>query len=360
MKFRRASMKYSLATFTLFFAVYSNAFTIPQIRPHTTSSEKRISQNHHYTLLHSQTSSSTSSNIDTLKNDSKNYAAAGKPLVNMNAYNLPLETILDEWTALVTPKTPLQEEGIYLNAKSNKDYFVDTLQFEIPREGGLGLILTEIAGGREDGVGITIVEELVEGGNSEGSGILPGDSIVGLEVFQSINDSNGDSTIMTSNEERIGVVTECFGYDKTVDAILSLPSPSTTTETILLTIKRIRRQPKVTLKLQFPPEDDEPDTTIELFAGENLRRAMLTRGVKLNDALASRFDSGGTGDCGAEGTCATCVVSIPRGMDLMSPMKVQESQILANKPRWRMACKAVVGYGMQEGEITVQVNPKRW
>jgi ferredoxin len=114
------------------------------------------------------------------------------------------------------------------------------------------------------------------------------------------------------------------------------------------------------VKLQYPPESKEPDVFIELFAGENLRRAMLTRGVKLNDALARRFDSGGTGDCGAEGTCATCVVKVTKGMELLSPAKQQEAQILSQKPKWRLACKAVVGYGMSQGDLTIQVNPRQW
>ena len=87
---------------------------------------------------------------------------------------------------------------------------------------------------------------------------------------------------------------------------------------------------------------------------------MLTRGVKLNDALSRRFDSGGTGDCGAEGTCATCAVNVIKGMELLNPIKIQEQQIFQNKHQWRMACKAVVGYGMTEGEMTIQVSPKRW
>jgi ferredoxin len=112
--------------------------------------------------------------------------------------------------------------------------------------------------------------------------------------------------------------------------------------------------------LQYPPQLQEPDINIELFAGENLRRAMLTRGIKLNDPLAMRFDSGGSGDCGSDGTCATCVVGISKGMELLSPMKETEGQILKKKPRWRMACKAVVGHGMQEGDMTIQVNPRQW
>lgn len=286
------------------------------------------------------------------------YAAAGKAQVDMNVYNLPLEKVVEEWAALLTPKSTMQEEGVYLNVKNQQNLFADSLVFKVKREGGLGLILTELAGGRDDGLGITIVEDIVEGGNAENTGILPGDSITSLCLSQ--ESTQGNSVSMDANENIIYESTECLGYDATVDVLTSLPPPSTADEVIEIRVKRIRRKPKVTLKLQYPPEESTPDTTIELFSGENMRRAMLTRGVKLNDALSRRFDSGGTGDCGAEGTCATCVISVSKGSELLSPMKIQEEQILADKPRWRMACKTVIGYGMTEGEITIQVNPKRW
>ena len=136
------------------------------------------------------------------------------------------------------------------------------------------MILTEIAGGREDGVGITIIEEILEGGNAENSGIVPGDSIVALTINKSSSEG------MVVDQERIDVSTECLAYDPTIEAITSLPPPTSPDDEIILTVKRIRRQPKVNIKLQYPPEMDEPDATIELFAGENLRRAMLTRGIK--------------------------------------------------------------------------------
>ena len=198
----------------------------------------------------------------------------------MDQYNLPLEQSINQWTAVVQAQTSMQEEGIYLKAK-DKEMFVDTLQFTIKREGGLGMLLTEIAGGREDGVGITVVEEVLDGSNSEGCGIVPGDSIVALTVTK--NDKDG----MNVSEERIGVSTECLGYDATIDAIVSLPPPTSSEGEVTLTVKRIRKQPKVNVKLQYPPYLDEPDVSIELFAGENLRRAMLTRGIKLNDKLVS-------------------------------------------------------------------------
>jgi len=276
--------------------------------------------------------------------------------VDMDQYNLPLERCINEWTAVVQTETSMQSAGIYLRAKDEeKELFVDTLQYSIQREGGLGLLLTEIAGGRGDGVGITIIEEVLAGGNAEKSGIVAGDSIVALSISNS-NDEDG----MDTKEERFGVATECMGYDATIDALTSLPPPTSPSDTITITVKRIRKQPKINVKLQYPPYQNEPDVSIELFAGENLRRAMLTRGIKLNDKLAVRFDSGGSGDCGSDGTCATCVVGVTKGMEMLSPMGQQEGQILKEKPRWRMACKAVVGYGMMEGDMTLQVSPRQW
>lgn len=286
------------------------------------------------------------------------YAAAGSPTVDMNKYNLSLDQVVNEWSAVLQPGSSMQEEGIFLQPKNKRALFVDCLQYRLKREGGLGLILTELAGGREDGVGITIVEEVLEGGNAEHSGIVAGDSIVALTVKKSSNDADPDRMVV--DEQRIDVSTECLAYDPTIEALTSLPPPTSSDEEIILTVKRIRRQPKINIKLQYPPETNEDDVSIELFAGENLRRAMLTRGIKLNDKLSERFDSGGTGDCGAEGTCSTCVVSITKGMDMLSPIGIQESQILSKKPKWRMACKTVVGYGMSEGEMTIQVNPRQW
>ena len=61
----------------------------------------------------------------------------------------------------------MQSAGIFLKAKDS-ELFVDSLKYSIRRSGGLGLILSEIAGGREDGIGITIIEEVVGGGMPKG------------------------------------------------------------------------------------------------------------------------------------------------------------------------------------------------
>ena len=278
------------------------------------------------------------------------FAGAGPIQVDMNQYNLGLEASAEEWTARLSAASALQEGGAFLDAKNGKNVMVDTLKIVVPRiQGqGLGMELLEIAGGRADGLGITIISGLVDGGCADGTGLLPGDSLSKLAVRA------------TDGTETAAVGVECFGYDRTVEAIGSLP-PAETGTSLVLTVKRLRRKPKVQLTLQYPTHQNEADATLELFAGENLRRAMLTRGVKLNDPLARRFDSGGSGDCGADGTCATCTVDVVKGLELLNPPTTTESQIFKRRPdSWRMACRAVVGYGLQEGKMILKVNPRQW
>jgi ferredoxin len=280
-------------------------------------------------------------------------------LVDLNQYNLALEDIAQEWAAVITGETAMMNAGARLAAKSSKEIFVDTIHVKFPRQnGGLGLELLEIAGGREDGLGIVVVSGIVEGGSADNSGVQLGDSIAQVAV-QTVVQNNDMEGLMEFQQES-SVETECLGYDATVDAISSLPAAMEDNEVIVLTLKRLRRKPKVTVKLQYPPSQEESDTTIELFSGENLRRAMLTRGVKLNDALSRRFDSGGTGDCGGEATCSTCVVNVVQGGELLNPQAIQEEQMLKKNPKWRLGCKAIVGHGMQQGEMTIRVNPRQW
>jgi hypothetical protein len=49
-----------------------------------------------------------------------------------------------------------------------------------------------------------------------------------------------------------------------------------------------------------------------------------------------------------------------QGNELLSPPRTSEKQMLLNKQQWRLACKANVGYGMQEGNMTIRVNPRQW
>lgn len=287
---------------------------------------------------------------------------AGPAEVDLNQYNLPsLRDIEKQWTAQFVQKQGEKEQMVVLGAKSDQEIFVDTVVVSFPRlsGSGLGLKLAELAGGRDDGLGITVVTEVVKGGPSDGTDILPGDSIAQVSIKRTKLVSSTSGT--QEKEEQWSLPTECLSYDATVQTIQRLPPVlDDYQDEFILILKRLRRKPKVTVKLQYPPSQNEPDAEIEMFAGENLRLGMLVRGVKLNDPLAKRFDTKSGGNCGAGGLCRTCSVSIQKGGDLLNPQRPAEKQMLEDKPRWRLSCKAIVGYGMKEGEMTIQVNPRQW
>lgn len=288
----------------------------------------------------------------------------GPPTVDLNQYNLPLSSIEEGWSANFVQKQTENKGKIRLEAKDVVENYVDTVIVNFPRNdgGGMGIELSELAGGRSDGIGITIVSGLVEGGSAEQSELFPGDSLASVTLIRRQRQiTTGDKEPISEKEEEWSVSTECLAYDDTVNAIGTLPTIQQGFEDVfVLKIKRLRRRPKVSVKLQYPPNQNEDDETIEMYAGENLRQGMLIRGVKLNDPLAQRFDTKQDGNCGAGGLCRTCSVVVSSGADVLNPQRVAEEQMMKQNPRCRLACKAVVGYGMKEGEMIIRVNPNQW
>jgi hypothetical protein len=201
----------------------------------------------------------------------KNFVSE-EQMVDRNQYNLPLNKIAEEWTAELIPESSLREEGVYLAAKSSKEIMVNTVAAVLNRRvgEGLGLQLLEIAGGREDGLGITVIDGIVEGGIADWSDVMVGDSIAAITVVKKSSQSSDSKSSLSEQVLKESVATECLGYDKTVEAIMSLPPAESDEERIILTLKRLSRKPKVTIKLQYPPSQEEEDITLELFSGENL------------------------------------------------------------------------------------------
>lgn len=297
----------------------------------------------------------------------------------LKTYNLHPSQLADGWSARIVTriaKSLDESTAIELIPKNEKDHYVDSFNIAIPlliNEGqtGLGIELLEVQGGRDDGLGIVIVNGLVPGSNAEkacsnvhdqSETIMYGDSIISADLVLQRRSNKRDKTYIKS------INTECLGYDATIKQLVDLLSPLSDTEdkidsaTIILTLKRLRRRPEINIKLKYPPSQNLEAETITLQPGDNLRMAMLQRGIKLNDPLAQRYDGKptGSGNCGSGGLCRTCAVSIVRGGELLSPPKANEKKMMENTPRWRLACKSWVGYGMKEGEVVVQVNPRQW
>ena len=297
----------------------------------------------------------------------------------LQSYNLSPSELMDGWSARFVVRTAKSLEDttdIELTPKNKRDHYVDTITAEVPlfiNEGniGLGIELLELEGGRDDGLGLVIVNGLVAGGNAEkacknstngqGETIMYGDSIASADLLLRRRNNEADEMDVSS------VQTECLGYDAMVNKLVGLLDPLNNREkidsaTVVLTLKRLRRRPKINIQLQYPPSQNLPPEMITLQPGDNLRMAMLQRGIKLNDPLAQRYDGKptGSGNCGSGGLCRTCAVAVLRGGELLSPAKANEKKMMEDTPRWRLACKSWAGYGMKEGDVVIQVNPRQW
>ena len=237
--------------------------------------------------------------------------------VDANRYNIPLDEAADLWTCAVQESNNADRlAGVpYLDSKS-KDYFVDDIvELEVSRDGGLGMELLELAGGRDDGIGITIVSGVTEGGNAEKVGILPGDAIasVTVEVYEKETSTvSGGVGLVEENKSRTRDC-EARDFDNTIDALTNFPGVDATS--VYLNIKRIRRWPKVQVQVEYPKsqcaEGFDPIQNLEFFAGENLKRALQNRGIVLDDPGNPRCDF-----CGSR----ACYVSIYKGKELLNPM----------------------------------------
>jgi hypothetical protein len=288
--------------------------------------------------------------------------------VDPNFYNIPAEEAAELWTVSVAAERNADRDaGVpFLDSKS-KDYFVDDVTVVISRDGGMGLELLELAGGRDDDYGLTIVSGV--SGNAESAGVLSGDSIASIQVRTS---AAGDGLNVKETREIFSC--ECRNFDTTIGILTSFPPEI---DSLVLNLKRIRRWPKVQVVVEYPPvqcaDGADNKETIELFAGENLRRALLNRGIVMEDGKAGKCDF-----CGGK-----CTVKVDMGMPLMNPMSTTEEKIMKNNPKCRvspmcrafvhqicslrsltihskLSCKTVVGYNMQEGNVRLKVNLNEW
>lgn len=274
-----------------------------------------------------------------------------------NVYNVDLEKAAELWTVSVQQERRFDRlPGVpFMNSKS-KDYYVDDLDaVEISREGGLGLELLELAGGRDDGIGMTVVTAVLEGGNAARAGILPGDTISQVKVVASETTTAASSATVSEEVTNVRVCEiECRDFDSTIQALTEFPGDDA--KTLFLGIKRLRRWPKVQLRVEYPPSQCAPGVDnvkmVELFAGENLKLALQSRGFVLDDPGNPKCDF-----CGSN----ACYVSIVKGKHLLNPMSsTEEKLLLKNNPNVRLSCKTKVGHNMQEGDVALRLNLSQW
>ena len=170
----------------------------------------------------------------------------------------------------------------------------------------------------------------------------------------------GDTLIAVHCESAgLSLSVEAASYDFTVDAITSYRNLGPG-ESLTLTLGRIVRRGRALVTVVRPDGEEE---RFVCYEGENLRMGLLRRGLKTNDMETQRYDGKpkGSGDCGGNGLCATCVVSVLQGMSNLTPLGPSEKNLLARRFRWRQSCKAYVQCpeGQTDVELKIALSPRR-
>jgi len=146
---------------------------------------------------------------------------------------------------------------------------------------------------------------------------------------------------------------EARDFDGTLAALAEFPGEDAAT--VYLDVKRLRRWPKVAVRVEYPAsqcaEGFDPVQELEFFAGENLKRALQNRGIVLDDPGNPKCDY-----CGSN----ACYVSIVSGQALLNPKGITEEKLMEQNPKCRLSCKTTVGYNMQEGDLSLKVNLSQW
>uniref|UniRef100_A0A0F7GXX2 Photosynthetic NDH subcomplex B 3 n=1 Tax=Hypseocharis bilobata TaxID=253189 RepID=A0A0F7GXX2_9ROSI len=101
--------------------------------------------------------------------------------------------------------------------------------------------------------------------------------------------------------------------------------------------------------------DGTPDVQLRTaVGGQKLRDIMLDNNIELYGPYARPLLN-----CSGGGTCATCMVEIIDGKELLSPRTDKEKEKLKRKPKnWRLACQTVVGQPDSTGMLFIQQLPE--
>jgi len=318
-----------------------------------------------------RTPSSSSSSLFMVGRASADADFAKAPLtqddqaVDPNVYNVnDLELAAQLWQVSLSSKTnqpnrpantPFLDTKPFLPKDPTTKYVVDNVVVQVSRTGGLGMQLWELAGGRDDGCGITLIEGV--SGNAEAAGVLPGDSLARIQYTTSMQGTQS-STTATEMDVAQAITTlncECRDFDATMEVLTTLPPPEVV-DTLTLTLKRLRTWPQIDVVVEYPPSQCAPGVdnkvSLQFWAGENLRQGLLTRGIVMEDPRAER-------QCDFCGSKA-CVVKVDQGMPLLSPLSTTETKLMKYNPKCRLSCKTVVGYNLQQGNLRLKLNVNEW
>jgi ferredoxin len=264
-----------------------------------------------------------------------------RPVLSQSRQTTRLASVADDKLMDIARKFKLTifdlEEGIFgLDSKDNA-YGIEVVKTNVNViPGGLGLILTEVAGSN-DGRGLVLVSDVTGNALEADPPILVGDVITAIMTPEFKGRTTG------------------LNYDRTVE-VIGEAKEATTNGMITLEINRLVERAAITVEV----DDGTSVRKIEALAGENLRRLLLRKHTQLYDDRSKRFDMPfATGDCGGEGLCGTCLVNVKQGDELLGPKSMDEELVTRGRPTsWRASCRAVVGPDNQGGTIRLEIRPQ--
>jgi len=235
------------------------------------------------------------------------------------------------------------DTGVYGVESKDRLFGIENIHTKIrmDRHGSLGLELCQVAHSDMDHRGLVLVSK-VTGLALHDTPIHVGDTIIGVFVGDDFKES-----------------TTGLDYDDTVDVINRAKEFALDHQNMIsLELNRLVKKAAVNVVVE---NDDGKETEVEGLAGDNLRLLLMHNKVNLYDPKTHRLDQPNVcGDCGGEGICGTCLVSIQEGMEHLNKVGPQESSILMNRPNtWRAACKTVVGAdNEQDTTLRIRVHPQ--
>nr|GEW99099.1 photosynthetic NDH subunit of subcomplex B 3, chloroplastic [Tanacetum cinerariifolium] len=101
--------------------------------------------------------------------------------------------------------------------------------------------------------------------------------------------------------------------------------------------------------------DGTPDVHFRnATGGQKLRDIMLDSNIELYGPYSRPLLN-----CAGGGTCATCMVEVIEGKELLSPRTDKEKEKLNRNPKnWRLACQTTVGKPDSTGMVVIQQLPE--
>eukprot|EP00978_Attheya_sp_CCMP212_P007282 scaffold16939_cov51-Attheya_sp.AAC.4 len=238
------------------------------------------------------------------------------------------------------------DTGVYGMDSKDPLYGIENIRTGLAVKPSLGIELTEVAHSDLDDRGLVLVSKVLEGGNAahkseEGHSIQVGDTIVGVFVGDDYKES-----------------TTGLNYDETVATIEEAKKYAADDGIIFLELNRVVKKAKV--KVIVEQDKDTRPVEIDALAGDNLRLLLMHHHQKIYDPNTVRLDNPfATGNCGGEGICGTCLVSILGGWESLNKKGPQEQEITTGRPDlWRASCKTIIGADNKEATIRVKLHPQ--